>query len=167
MTRTSVWPPTTHDPSAVLHAYADLLRWPLHVGGQPVTAEQAECLLAAGPETALETTGSLFDTVTVAYALGLETLVRLDRMPQAPPVPCFTDGRSTVTFLLTPGAGEGLAGLGAVRVGAGGPVVLPPSAGLRWDTPPWDCTVPQQLELPTAGELAPALRAALRLYGQS
>ncbi|MBP2400738.1 hypothetical protein [Streptomyces syringium] len=167
MTRTSVWPPTTHDRPAVLHAYTDLLRWPLQVGGRPVTAEEAEHLLATDPGLPLETDGSLFDAATVAYSLGLETLIRLDRMPQVPPVPCFTDGHSTVTFLLTPGTGEGLAGLSDVRVGAGGPVALPPSTGLRWDTPPWNCTVPERLAIPAAEELAPALRAAVRLYGRS
>ncbi|MGX8910291.1 hypothetical protein ACR820_34655 [Streptomyces netropsis] len=167
MTKTSVWPPTTHDRPAVLHAYADLLRWPLQVDGQPVTAEEAEHLLATDPSATLETADSLFDAATVAYSLGLETLIRLDRMPQVPPVPCFTDGRSAVTFLLKPGTWEGLAGLSDVRVGAGGPVALPPSAGLRWDTPPWDCTVPERRAIPAAGELAPALRAAVRLYGRS
>ncbi|KAB7835521.1 hypothetical protein [Streptomyces mobaraensis] len=67
MTTTALWPPRTHDGSALIHAYASVLGWPLFVGTHRVSAQTAERELAHRPATTLRTMCAAFDAISVAW----------------------------------------------------------------------------------------------------
>lgn len=166
--RTMSWPPTTRDGTALAHAYVDLLDWPLLVGGAPVTREQAEELMERDPSAVVQTRGEGFDTVSVPRALGSDVLLNIDRSPVT--FPSLVAGDDVVTFLVQAGTGGCLADISEARIETGALVSLPPTPGLRWDTPPWDfyADSPTVLELPHARDLRKSLDTALRTHrGQS
>ncbi|KAB7835522.1 hypothetical protein [Streptomyces mobaraensis] len=71
-----------------------------------------------------------------------------------------------MTFLVQDGTGTDLAALPGVRIRSQAEPILPPSAGARWDTPPWQPTGtrPAPLPLHPSAHLKAALRDALRLH---
>ncbi|MEU5425909.1 hypothetical protein AB0H73_09905 [Streptomyces olivoreticuli] len=165
MTTTTLWPPRTSDRSALLHAYADVLAWPLIVSTRLVTADQAEQQLAGDPATAVFTTCAAVDAVTVAHDAGMTALVRLERRGIGP-VPCFAAGHRTLTFLVRAGSGQDLGGLdgASIATGTGWRVEIPPSPGVRWDTPPWSCTEREALMLCPASDLRRDISEALHFH---
>jgi hypothetical protein len=158
------WPPTTRDGAALAHAYVDLLDWPLLVDGALVTREQAEELMEGAPGAVLQTRGEGFDTVSVPRALGSDVLVNVDRSSFA--FPSLLVGDDFVTFLVEAGTGVCLSDISEVRIETGALVPLPPTPGLRWDTPPWDIYAgsPTALQLPHARDLRKSLDTALRTH---
>ncbi|MFI0742778.1 hypothetical protein ACH4PU_32555 [Streptomyces sp. NPDC021100] len=166
MKMTTLWPPRTHDGSALIHAYADLLGWPLLSQGRRVSAQTAEHqLVRPGPIT-LRTTCTAFDAVTVAHRVGASALVWIER--EIGLVPCLSQGHAAMTFLVQPGTSADLAALEGISCTTGtGQISLPPSAGVRWDTPPWQAISAHREPLPlhAAAHLKPGLRDALRLHG--
>jgi hypothetical protein len=164
--RTMSWPPTTRDGAALAHAYVGLLNWPLLVDGALVTPEQAEELMERDAGAVVQTRGEVFDTVSVPRALGSDALVNVDRSTVT--VPSLV-GDDVVTFLVEAGTGACLADIAEVRIETGAPVPLPPTPGLRWDTPPWDIYAdsPTALEFPHAMRLRKSLDTAVRTHGGS
>ncbi|MFF8786813.1 hypothetical protein [Streptomyces sp. NPDC015125] len=148
----------------------DLLGWPLLAEGASLSADHAAHLLSEQPHTVIETLcADTFDAVNLPYAAGCDALIWLDRhYSQVPRIPSFRDGKS-VTFLVQPGAALRLQGLDAVSVvsGPAGRITLPPTPGVRWDTPPWCATTPAPIELADAQNLRPGLERALQLHGRS
>ena len=80
-------------------------------------------------------------------------------------MPCVLFGDKG-TFLVAAGTAEELTELAGVEIlaGPGARIVLPPTNGARWDTPPWSPTERTPLTLPGAGVLRPGLRDGLRLW---
>jgi len=162
--RTMSWPPTTRDGAALAHAYVSLLDWPLLVDGAVVTPEQAEELMERNPSAVMQTRGEGFDTVSVPRGLGSDVLLNVDRSPVT--FPSFRVGDDVVTFLVEAGTGACLADISEARIESGALVPLPPTQGLRWDTPPWDIYAdgPKALKLPHARDLRKSLDTALRTH---
>ncbi|MDQ0601983.1 hypothetical protein QF037_006328 [Streptomyces canus] len=160
---TSVWPPRTRDRSALVHTYTDLLGWALFVGPDPVQPGVVEDAFTSNPNTVLLASCSSFDAVSISYSAAAEVLIRLERMELL--VPCLLSG-DTGTFLVKAGSGKHVASLGGVEVAAGGAarMVLPPTAGARWDTPPWRRSERAPVALHNADVVGPFLSGALRLY---
>ncbi|MGW4032129.1 hypothetical protein ACWEFL_22930 [Streptomyces sp. NPDC004838] len=163
--RAPAWPPTTGDVVGTVRAYTCLLGWRLTIAeGGELTAEAAARVLerAAGAELRVSCGG--FDAVTVPYSVGRSALLQLDPVP----VPSIL-GPGTVTFLVAPGTGVVLAeridGVDVVS-GIDSWLVVPPSAGRRWDTPPWSVTDSRAtVRLPEAGALVQGLAQARRTSG--
>lgn len=116
-----------------------------------------------------ETTGavmgscSLFDAVTMPYNLAMALMVELDR--RTPPVPCLVTAQRSATMLVAPSTArsELLVALDRrIRVFSGSEhwIALPPSAGVRWDTPPW-LGAKAAVPLRDGSTMLPALREAL------
>ncbi|MER0476923.1 hypothetical protein ABR737_00890 [Streptomyces sp. Edi2] len=167
--KTSLWPPRTRDGSRLVHAYTDLLDWRLVAGSHSLSADEAAYLLSTDSHAVVETLCEKFDAVTVSGAVGRDALMWLDREgANVPLIPSFQDG-SSVTFLVQPGTARHLQGLDAVTVVSGpdGRVALPPTPGVRWDTPPWHARTPARIELADAQGLRPGLERALHLHGRS
>lgn len=167
--KTSIWPPRTRDGSALVHAYTDLLAWSLLAGSDCLSADEAAHLLNTDPHAVVETPCDKFDAVRVSCAVGRDALMWLDRKSaDVPLIPSFQDGIS-VTFLVRPGAARHLQGLDAVSVVSGpdGRIALPPTPGVRWDTPPWHAMTPVPIELADAQSLQTVLERALHLHGRS
>ncbi|MBC2879307.1 MULTISPECIES: hypothetical protein [Streptomyces] len=163
MTTTPLWPPRTHDGSALVHAYADLLGWPLIVGGHRVSAKVAEQQLANNPATTVRTMCTAFDAVTVPYPVGLAALAWIER--ECAPLSCLTEDHRTMVFLVRAGTGADLGALEGIRLATGaGQIPLPPSPQVRWDTPPWSSVTREPLPLCAAADLKRGLRDALRLF---
>ncbi|MFJ9580714.1 hypothetical protein ACIRQF_30530 [Streptomyces sp. NPDC101191] len=164
--RTRSWPPTTRDGASLAHAYVDVLRWPLLIDGAPVTPEQAEELMERTPSAVVQTRSEGFDTVSVPRALGSDVLLNVDRGRVT--FPSLRVGNDVVTLLVEAGTGACLADIAEARIGTGAlvPLPLPPTPGLRWDTPPWDIYAdsPTALKLPHAQDLRKSLATALRTH---
>ncbi|MFF1717258.1 hypothetical protein [Streptomyces sp. NPDC058268] len=162
--RTMSWPPRARDGSTLAHAYVDLLGWQLLADGAPVTPEQAGELLERAPDRVVQIRCEGFDTVTVPRALGSDALLTLDRGPVR--VPSLMAGDDAVTFLVQAGTGGFLAQISNALVQNDGLhlLALPPTRGVRWDTPPWDVYAdgPTPLEFPDARALLTSLETALR-----
>lgn len=156
-------PIDTQDPRAATRAYADLLGWHLAVGYRyrpraGCTCGDADCPVPGahpvageprpgGPEdlaVELENTPgagliaytTAFDAVCVNRSVGMAALIGLE---QEGPVPCLVAG-GIVALLVLPGTGRyALGGYvpGEVRSGPDQWVAVPPTIGVRWDTPPW------------------------------
>ncbi len=93
-----------------------------------------------------------FDAVSVPHHLGLGLMMALDA--GGIHVPCLTMDPFVATLLTAPKTGSLLAGPAAVvRSGSEAWIALPPSHGVRWDTPP-ELNVP----LPPAQRLLPYWR---------
>ncbi|MFG2210431.1 hypothetical protein [Streptomyces sp. NPDC048638] len=162
--RTMSWPPRACDGSTLAHAYVDLLGWQLLADRAPVTPEQAGELLERAPDGVVQIRCEGFDAVTVPRALGSDALLTLDRGPVR--APSLLVGDEAVTFLVQAGTGGFLAQIPNARVESDGLrlLALPPTRGVRWDTPPWDVYAdgPTALEFPDARALLSSLETALR-----
>lgn len=156
-----VWPPRTSDRSAVLHAYESVLGWSLLADGMPVRAKEADRLFGDDPTVVLRTPCAGFDLVSVPYELGLDALVLIERADVR--IPCIRRPEE-VTFLVRMATGQFLADVDFTRVEAvpDGLLTLPPTAGTRWDTPPWLSSSPEPLPLPEATTLAHGLEKVTR-----
>ncbi|GAA1930623.1 hypothetical protein [Streptantibioticus ferralitis] len=124
----------------------------------PLTADQIPAALEAAPGAALITSCTAFDAVVMPRALGMALMVLLDHYHV--PAPCLTVDHTTATVLVAPQTAYGLCG-GPCTVRRGGAdwIALPPSYGIRWDTPP-TCDV-----LPTGERVRPHLAQVLKLAG--
>jgi hypothetical protein len=160
------WPPRASDTTATIQAYERVLGWLLIAGSTVMSQDRAIAELKARPAPGLSTSCSAFDAVTVSHAVGIETMVLLDRSGLGP-VPCLIAQTDQAVLLVQPGTGGALARLEGVSVesGPGGRLDLPPSSSRRWDTPPWDTKSRRALSLLAGSELMPYVRDALRLFG--
>ncbi|MFF0740487.1 hypothetical protein ACFYVL_08795 [Streptomyces sp. NPDC004111] len=165
MRTTAVWPPTTHDHASLVHAYATVLRWPLSVNGHAATEHTAR-ELADDKAALVHTECTAFDAVSVPRAAGRDALLRLDRRDLLVPSLLAAD---QVVMLVAPGTGVPLGDLPGVEVasGAGACVLLPPTAGVRWDNVPWSDTDPAPLGLTDGQRVCASLTEGLRIYGPS
>ncbi|MGW4073779.1 hypothetical protein ACWELB_09715 [Streptomyces asiaticus] len=161
---TYVWPPKSRDGCALVHAYTDVLGWRLFVGTEPVRPCEVEDAFVHNPSTVVLAACAEFDAVSVPRKAATEALVRLDRKGKV--VPCLLHG-DTGTFLAARGTGPCASTLPSVQVTAGrdARIILPPTIGARWDTPPWHPTERAPLELPSARVLCSFLDEGLRFYG--
>lgn len=119
--------PVCETPGA--HSTDDELR-PLEFGDVEATLESA-------PGAAIIAATDCFDAVIVPVRIAMAALVSLEREA---PVPCLTIHGQQAVLLVLPATGRYSAGRPdmQVRTGAGSWVALPPSHGVRWDTPPWN-----------------------------
>lgn len=154
-------PVNTRDPATAARAYLGL-EWPLALGHryrpkQGCTCGREECpipgahpdpgagrldetsltdALDAAPGAGLIAYTVRFDAVLVPRQVGMAAMVLLDRTR---PVTCLIVQPDTYALLVLPQTGryaavdEGV----EVRTGEDGWIALPPSRGVRWDTPPW------------------------------
>lgn len=161
------WPPRAADTSATVQAYERVLGWPLIIGSTLVSWDRAVAEMAARPRAGLSTSCSAFDAVTVSHAVGIETMVLLDRSGVGP-VPCLIAHPNRAVLLVQAETGGAFAGLEDVSVesGPGGRLALPPSSRWRWDTPPWDIKAQEAVPLLAGSKLAPYVHNALRLFGR-
>ncbi|WP_155060237.1 hypothetical protein [Streptomyces blattellae] len=162
------WPPRTSDRFALADAYVNLLDWPLYIGSERVLLEAAEASFDHSPHTRLTAACSSFDGVSVPRAAAMDALIRLERNHGdggTPPVPCVLFG-DRGTFLAAAGTAERLSDLAGVEVVSGpeAHIVLPPTSGAHWDTPPWSPVEREPLALPGAEVLRPPLRDGMRLW---
>jgi hypothetical protein len=156
-------PINTRDPGDAARAYL-ALNWAVTVGHrhrprQGCTCDNPNCpapgahpllnplprLTEATITSALETApgASLiaqtthFDAVIVPHRIGMSALLKLDHVGSGT-VPCLVSGDS-VTLIVLPSTGRYALGHPdtEVRTGPDGWIALPPSHGVRWDTPPW------------------------------
>ncbi|MFF4482903.1 hypothetical protein ACH4TQ_50870 [Streptomyces sp. NPDC021218] len=145
------------------YADADLLGWPLFIDAELMNAHQVQHAFAHNSSTVLLAACTKFDAVTTPRKAATSALVRLDRKSTA--LPCLLCGE-TGTFLVARGSGVHVSALAGVQVmaGADARITLPPTSGVRWDTPPWHLTERTPLKLPSAVVLLSCLEEALRLY---
>ncbi|MER5617738.1 hypothetical protein [Streptomyces sp. NPDC002215] len=149
-----------------MEAYNQVLGWPLLVGTTFMPPDRAAAELTKH-RAELSTPCSAFDAVTVSHAVGMEALVLFGRR-HVGPVPCLVERRDYVILLVQAGTGaplERLEGVLSVEAGPGGRLVLPPSSGRQWDTPPWAITSDKPCRLPEGLALAESLADAQRLFG--
>lgn len=157
-------PVNTRDPAAAARAYLRLL-WPVALGHryrprqrctcgdadcptpgehpQPgplpwLTSETIDDAVEQAPGASLIAGTERFDAVIVPRAIAMSAMVKLDKIA---PVPCLLDDRAepTAALLVLPATGRYAAcdPRIEVRTGPEGWLALPPSHGIRWDTPPW------------------------------
>lgn len=161
------WPPVARNTLAVMKAYDRVLGWPLLVGTTFMPPERAVAELTKHRDTELSTPCAAFDAVTVSHAVGMEAMVLFGRRDLGP-VPCLVERRDHVILLVRAGTGAPLSeleGVVSVEAGPGGRLVLPPSSGRQWDTPPWAITSDRPCRLPEGPALAKSLADAQRLFG--
>ncbi|KAB7850109.1 hypothetical protein [Streptomyces mobaraensis] len=137
-------------------------------GAHPVTgppAEERDDDLAL-PGASLIAPTLAFDIVIAPSRVGMAAMVSLDRETR---VPCAVTRDEAALFTQ---AGTGRYAIDAltstclvVRTGPEGWVALPPSHGVRWDTPPWDEASGAALPLPHGGRLHAHFTKAVRLAG--
>jgi hypothetical protein len=149
----------------VSRAYGDLLGWPLFIGRYPVSPAQLGPARTEDVATHLTTTCATFDAVDVPFDAGMYAQVLYDRENFC--VPCLSYGRHTVTFLVESGTGQSVRHLPGIRVRTGWEerLTLPPAPRVRWDTPPWNCSIREAVTLHDAQDLLPGLDEAMRLLG--
>ncbi|MFF8917818.1 hypothetical protein ACF08M_32065 [Streptomyces sp. NPDC015032] len=167
MSTVASWPPLAKDTRAVVEAYDRVLGWLLITDTTIVSQGQAVHEMTERPDTLLSTPCSAFDAVKVPYEVGMESMVLFGRRDVGP-VPCLIERKNHVILLVRAGTGQPLSDLAdgvSVEAGSGGRLVLPPSAGHRWDTPPWAITSEDPCQLPDGAALVPCLVDALRLFG--
>lgn len=155
MRTATAWPPRASDHASLVRAYSGLLDWRLVV---------EDTVVSAGFENAVISTGcEAFDAVTLPRPMGNQVLIRLE-CGGLGPVPSLVTA-SKVTFLVQAGTGAVLGGPPDVEVFSGSEhqLVLPPSPGVRWDTPPWSPACPVPLALLDGGQVRVAVLDALRL----
>ncbi|MFE4659203.1 hypothetical protein ACFRFJ_21240 [Streptomyces hydrogenans] len=167
--------------------YADVLHWPLAIGHRfrrragctcpkttacptpgahplpgPVTPLNAGSIADAFDQTpgaGIIAPCDHFDAVTLPGPVGTALLLMLDRFTVH--APSLADLHGTVTVLVEPGTSHRLAETCTDLVIHTGPtawIALPPSHGIRWDTPP----VPHR-PLPHALTLRPHLERVVTL----
>ncbi|MEU8889843.1 hypothetical protein [Streptomyces sp. NPDC048442] len=155
MRTATAWPPRAGDHTSLVRAYADLLDWRLVVDDGEVSA---------GFENAVIHTGCAgFDAVALPRPVGNQVLIRLESGGLGPVPSLITAAQ--VTFLVQAGTGTVLGGPPDVVVFSGSKarLVLPPSPGVRWDTPPWSPARPEPLALLDGEQVRTAVLDALRL----
>lgn len=128
---------------------------PLGEGGTEDSAEPA-------PGAALIAATRRFDAVLVPHRIGMAAMARLDR---SHPVPCLVTGSTTAALLVLPATGRYTAvhACVEVRTGENGWIALPPSHGVRWDTPPWLEATRTPRELLHGSEVGRHLREVIRM----
>lgn len=155
-------PINTRDPRAAGRAYL-ALEWPLRLGHRfrprrGCTCGQTNCgapgahppvcpspqlleeslagALETSPGASLITATTHFDAVFVPRSIGLHAMVLLDGQAG---MPCLLYGDHEAVLLVLPATGRYCLVHDEVTVRSGddGWVALPPSRGVRWDTPPW------------------------------
>ncbi|MCM2393628.1 hypothetical protein [Streptomyces albipurpureus] len=149
---TPAWPPRSIDHKALVVAYTNVLSWPLHLGGVPVTE--------AGIDAALDrsTHGvwsvlceDLFDAVVMPADAGRKVVLAMqrgkDHQDVGAVVPCLLAGSWRIFFVQ---ARTGSVISGARVLSAMQRVALPPTEGSRWEVPPWSRAEPRRIELPNA-----------------
>ncbi|MEU4896220.1 hypothetical protein AB0B12_26290 [Streptomyces sp. NPDC044780] len=146
-----------------MHAYAEVLGWSLRIGTELTQPGEVDNAFAHDSSAVLWAACTKFDAVTTPRKAATSALVRLDRRSTA--LPCLLCGE-TGTFLVARGSGVHVSALAGVQVmtGADARITLPPTNGVRWDTPPWHLTERAPLKLPSAVVLLSCLEEALRLY---
>ncbi|MFJ2744773.1 hypothetical protein ACIO3O_34530 [Streptomyces sp. NPDC087440] len=152
----TAWPPRASDHPGLVRAHADLLDWRLIVDEAGDSAESENVVIRTGCEA--------FDGVTLPRPAGHQLLLQVSR--GRGPVPSLIPEAHT-TLLVQAGTGQVLGDPPDVQIRSGPRVnlVLPPSPGVRWDTPPWSPARPEPLPLPLLDGAQPltALWHALRL----
>ncbi|MFI1868882.1 hypothetical protein [Streptomyces jumonjinensis] len=138
------------DLESLISRYVTLLGWTLAVEDDvhgPVRGERT-----------VQATGA-FDAVAVPGPAGRKTLARLRSADINAPA---MDAGHAVALLVAPGTGARLTRLPTVLVFPGtSPVLIPPSPGVHWATPPWTPETRTPLPLPDAQLLHPALAAVV------
>ncbi|WP_189829122.1 hypothetical protein [Streptomyces subrutilus] len=143
------------------------LGWP-HTTPDPAGAEPGggDGTSASGCRVVTDCSGA--DFVRLPYAAGSDALVRLERVVGAVGiVPAMRVDRHRIVLVVRAGSAPELAGLPGVEVLSGPDtrVLLPPSPGIVWDTPPWNPDGTPR-PLPGAGVLVHELRRSLSLYAR-
>ncbi|MFE2448002.1 hypothetical protein ACFXDF_39230 [Streptomyces sp. NPDC059426] len=155
-------PVNTRDPAAAARAYL-ALEWSLALGHRYRPKQGCTCgrsttcaipgahpvlgadrldeasvseALESSPGAGLIAWTERFDAVLVPRQIGMAAMVLLDRKR---PVTCLIPDPDTYALLVMPSTGRYAAVDPAVMVctGEDGWIALPPSRGVRWDTPPW------------------------------
>ncbi|MFE4664618.1 hypothetical protein ACFRI7_32075 [Streptomyces sp. NPDC056716] len=168
---TAAWPPRSSDPAALLAAYTEVLEWPLVTvaggAGGRVSAAEALRRLAADPDTVIGTrcAAAGVDAVVLPLEEGRKALVVLEAhsslQPDTAPVPAIRTGDG-VMLLVRAGTGGMLAGLENIRTVTETQLFpLPPTAGVVWDSPPWQPLRRMPAPFPSGEDLLPALKRAL------
>lgn len=137
----------------------------------PPTATSPERLsteLETAPGAALIAPTVTFDAIVLPRQIGMAAMVSLDRYR---PVPCLTTTEHA-TLLVLPSTAryafdEGRHPAVELRGGASNWIALPPTHGVRWDTPPWDEQTFAPIPLLHGGELRPHLADVLRVARQA
>jgi hypothetical protein len=166
MRTAAAWPPKASDHEGLVRTYEAVLGWHLLVGGCAVeSAHEAVQELAGTENTMLHTAGSGFDAVSVPRPAGMDTMLRLGRCKLGLVPSLITT--EWVTLLVKAGTGSAFHDLPAVEVvsGAESWLALPPSPGVRWDTPPWSASSPTPLDLVDGALVRAPVQDGLRLYG--
>ncbi|MFE7130819.1 hypothetical protein ACFVIM_08170 [Streptomyces sp. NPDC057638] len=164
--RAGSWPPRSSDSSALLAAYVNVLGWPLSADGARVAAEDVERVRDRSPQAKWSVLCEhRFDAVAVPARPGQEMALLAERdLEQAGDgavLPCLLAGAKRY-FLVRPGSARDIAAAGGVLVLFGEQrLLLPPTVGLRWETPPWSRTRRETVVLPDAGVLVERLTAAV------
>ncbi|MFF2571195.1 hypothetical protein [Streptomyces sp. NPDC058084] len=125
---------------------------------EPLPPADVATVFNAEPGAGIITTCTKVDGVTLPHALGLALMLILDR--HGIYTPCLTADHTYATLLVAPGTGHRLAGVAPVSVHSGPEawLALPPSNGMRWDTPPT-----LHAPLPDAEAIRPHLERAVRM----
>jgi hypothetical protein len=125
-------------------------------GAEPLDEGNLTAVLDASPGAGLIASTSRFDAVLVPRQIGMAAMVLLDRNV---PVTCLLSGADTYALLVLPATGRFAAvdERVQVRTGPEGWVALPPSRGVRWDTPPWIEGTTEPRRLVHGSEIRPAL----------
>jgi hypothetical protein len=102
------------------------------------TAPGVSEAVQTAPGASLITITERFDALVLPQRVAMAAMVTLDKIS---PVPCIIQAQSgqSAVLLVLPATGRYAAvnPRVEVRTGAAGWLALPPSNGLRWDTPPW------------------------------
>ncbi|GLF98138.1 hypothetical protein [Streptomyces yaizuensis] len=158
-TTTSPWPPRSADATGLLTAYTGLLSWPLLADRVPVAADAGTVLTRLRNTEWSVLCGDRFDAVSVPAVAGRETALLLERdedlQRAGTVVPCLVAGDQRF-FFVRPGTAPRVPG--AEVLSGESRVVLPPTFGLRWETPPWARAGRRPLDLPDGQVLTRWLR---------
>jgi hypothetical protein len=174
-------PINTRSTAAAARAYLSL-EWPIHVGHrfrpkQGCTCDRTDCPIPGAhprsdaerldersllaeleemPGAGLIAFTERFDAVLVPRRVGMAAMVLLDREKS---VTCLVAAPETYALLVLPATGRYAAVTDEVEVRTGpeGWVALPPSRGVRWDTPPWIEATPEPRKLVHGAEIRHAL----------
>ncbi|MFD7552211.1 hypothetical protein [Streptomyces sp. NPDC059816] len=159
---TILWPPRSSDASGLLAAYTGVLGWPLLAGRVPVEPRDVPAVHARSRRTPWSTVcGTRFDAMSVPAAAGRGAVLALKRAEEherdGVVVPCLLAGAKRI-FLVAPGTGSAVPG---AEVLSGEHLMpVPPTGGLRWETPPWDVCARRPVDLPDGRVLAEHLDLA-------
>lgn len=128
----------------------------------PLAERQLLEELDTQPGASLIATTAAIDALVLPRVCGMAAMASLDRVA---PVPCLTEEARAILLVL-PATGRYALGeqpYPAVEVRSGPDqwIPLPPTHGIRWDTPPWNEQTHQPIVLLHGGDLRPHLAAAL------